>query len=221
METKVIIFDFDGTLTVSKSSTWERIWKKVNAEDLDKELYNKYHNNEIDYDTWLKIGVQEIAKRGYKLQDLQELVSSIKFINDIETVLKFLTENNIKIYILSGGIKTVIKSALKDLNKYITHIEAPDFLFDNNGNLLKHVSLSHNPENKHEFVSQIVTKEEVLPQEVLFIGNGKNDETVYLSKVNTLCFNADNADYTNKKIWHNFVETKTLKDILPFISCKK
>ena len=40
MKTKVVIFDFDGTLTVSKTSTWGRIWEKIDALDEDEKLMN-------------------------------------------------------------------------------------------------------------------------------------------------------------------------------------
>ncbi len=220
MQTKVVIFDFDGTLTISKSSTWARIWQKVDAVDLDYELYKMYHRGEIDYNTWLSRGAEEIGKRGYTLSNLKELACSMVLIQDIEQVFCYLKENGVKIYILSGGIKTLIKEKLSNLKKYVTHIEAPDFVFDKDENLVGSITPNHNPENKQEFVRIIIEKEGVLPDEVLFVGNGKNDESVYKTKVNTLCLNHDDADYTNKEIWHNSIETKTLLDILPYITCK-
>ena len=42
MKTKVVIFDFDGTLTISNSSTWARIWNKVNDPETDYKLYKMY-----------------------------------------------------------------------------------------------------------------------------------------------------------------------------------
>ena len=219
MQTKVIIFDFDGTLTISKSSTWVRIWEKVNALDIDEQLYKMYASGKIDYNTWLEMGFNEFKKRGYTESDLNELVENMVLIPDLEQTFQILTNKGIKLYILSGGLKIVIERKLKELAKYVQNIEASSFIFDSNGNLSGFVSPLCNPENKQEYVNYVLKSEKIKPEELLFVGNGKNDETVYITGVNTLCLNPDGANYDNKEIWHNVVETNTLKDILPFISC--
>lgn len=219
MKTKVVIFDFDGTLTVSKSSTWARIWEKVDALDEDERLMNMYFNNEIDYKTWVRLGFECIKEHDYKETDLDELVANMKLVDNVESVFKFMQDRNIKIYILSGGLKIAIEKTLKNLKNYVKQIEATNFLFDNNGNLCGYTVPHHNPENKFEFVSEVISNEQVNPKEVLFIGNGKNDETVYKTGANTLCLNSHKANYENKEIWHNTIKTNNLEEILPYISC--
>ena len=220
MQTKVVIFDFDGTLTISKSSTWARIWDKLNAKEVDEKYYLMFKAGEIDYNTWLKICFEEFKARGYTEKDLNELVASMKLINDIDYVFDYFKKHNIKIYILSGGIKTIIERVLGKMAEYLTNIEASNFLFEG-GQLSAFIPPMMNPENKQEYVNHIIKSLKVDPKEVVFVGNGKNDETVYLTGANTLCLNPDGADFSNKKIWHNYVETQTLKDILPFITCQK
>jgi len=219
MGTKVIIFDFDGTLTVSNSSTWVRIWNKINKPDVDYKYYLMYKNGEINYNQWLEKCFEEYKDSGYNETDLNELVKNTVLIKDLEKVFNFLMQKDIKIYILSGGLKVVIEKALKHICKFIKYIEASNFLFDEKGLLSKIVFPTCNPENKQEFVNLIIKNENVKPSQILFVGNGANDETVYKTGVRTLCLNPDDADYNNKKIWHNVVETETLEDILPFISC--
>lgn len=219
MKTKVVIFDFDGTLTVSKSSTWARIWEKVDALDIDMKLMKMYFDNEIDYPTWVKLGYDCIKERNYTEQDLDDLVANMQLLNNVEQVFKKCKESDIKIYILSGGLKVAIEKTLKHLKDYVKQIEATDFLFDAKGNLNGYTVPHHNPENKFEFVCEVIEKEQVDPKEVLFIGNGKNDETVYKTGVNTLCLNPDRANYQNKEIWHNTIKSDNLDDILPYISC--
>ena len=219
MKTKVVIFDFDGTLTVSKSSTWARIWEKVDALEVDEKLMNMYFNNEIDYETWVKLGYECIKEHKYNESDLDELVSNMRLVDNVENVFKFFKEKDIKIYILSGGLKIAIEKTLKHLKDYVKQIEATDFLFDEKGNLFGYTVPHHNPENKFEFVSEVIEKEQVNPKEVLFIGNGKNDETVYKTGVNTLCLNPHKANYENKEIWHNTIKTNNLEEILHYISC--
>ncbi len=219
MKTKVVIFDFDGTLTISKSSTWGRIWEKIDALEEDQRLMDMYFNNEIDYVTWVKLGYECIKEHNYTEQDLNELVANMKLIDNVEKVFKKFKENNIQIYILSGGLKIAIEKTLKSLKDYVKQIEATNFKFDENGKLNGFTVPHHNPENKFEFVSEVIAKEQVNPKEVLFVGNGKNDETVYQTGVNTLCLNPHKANYENKEIWHNTIKTDNLEEILTYISC--
>lgn len=219
MKTKVVIFDFDGTLTVSKSSTWARIWEKVDALDVDQKLMDMYFNNEIDYVTWVKLGFECIKEKNYTESDLDALVNSMKLVENVKSVFELLKQNNIQIYILSGGLKIAIEKTLKELTMFVKQIEATNFLFDKTGKLCDYTVPYHNPENKFEFVSDVIKNENVNPKEVLFIGNGKNDETVYKTGVNTLCLNPHKANYENKEIWHNTIKTNNLEEILPYISC--
>ena len=219
MKTKVVIFDFEGTLTITKTSVWARIWEKIDALDIDEKLINMYFNNEIDYETWVRLGYENFKERNYTEQDMNQLTNNIQLIENAEKVFKFLREKDIKIYILSGGIKIAIEKVLKDLKHYVKQIEATNLLFDEKGNLCSYSVPHHNPENKFEFVSEVIVNEQVNPKEVLYVGNSRNDETVYKTGVNTLCLNPHKANYENKEIWHNAIKTNNLEEILHYISC--
>ena len=54
MKTKLIIFDFDGTLSKPNKlpNSWARIWDKIGRADDDNRLYKEYVNGIIDYNTW-------------------------------------------------------------------------------------------------------------------------------------------------------------------------
>ena len=46
---KYVVFDFDGTLTITKkgSNSWYNTWSYLNALDEDDYLYTKYKNGEL------------------------------------------------------------------------------------------------------------------------------------------------------------------------------
>ena len=56
----------------------------------------------------------------------------------------------------------------------------------------------------------------------MFVGNGANDQTVYLSGARTLCINPDDADYKNSKYWNFYIEKcENLFEITEFLEkCK-
>lgn len=219
MKTKVVIFDFEGTLTVSKTSMWARIWERIDALDVDEKLVEMYFNNEIDYETWVRLGYENFKERNFTEQVMDQLMDEIQLIENAENVFRFLKENDIKIYILSGGIKIAIEKVLKDLKHYVKQIEATNMIFNSNGELCGYTVPHHNPENKFEYVSEVIANEQVNPKEILYVGNSRNDETVYKTGVNTLCLNPHKANYENKEIWHNTIKTNNLEEILPYISC--
>lgn len=216
MRTKVVVFDFDGTLTLSNQNSWARIWKEINALDVDKKYYDMYMAGDIDYDRWLEICFEEYKARGVNKPLLQKVAKQSIKINHLEEVFKYLNSRGISIYILSGGIDNTIRYILGDLIAYVKELDANVFVFDGD-EMVNFIPSNGDRCLKHNKINEILTKENVKPDELLFVGNGKNDETAYKSKARTLCLNADDTDPNNKTIWHNSITTDDLMDILKFI----
>ena len=77
----------------------------------------------------------------------------------------------------------------------------------------------HNLEDKSEYVNLLKEEYNVSGGDVLFVGNGANDETVYKSGAVTLCINPDGANTGDRQIWNHCIENCTdLKQILKFIN---
>lgn len=219
---KAVIFDFDGTLTKSKkgSNCWRRIWEYIDDIEYDDMLYNQFVENKIDEKQWFDLIIKRYAQKNVTNLTLSKISDSIEMLDDSFNVLKAIYEKDIKIFVLSGGVKQLIENVLKRENvlKYITSIEAYDFLFDDNGKLTNYKSPIHNLENKCEYIEIIKQTYNLTSEEdILFIGNGKNDETAYQSGVMTLCINPDDADYENKEKWkHTIKNCSSLKEILSY-----
>ena len=91
------------------------------------------------------------------------------------------------------------------------------FVFDGE-NFLKIEKANEPFDDKHKYVDQIKKENDVSGNEILFVGNGANDQTVYLTGARTLCINPDDADYTNKKYWNNYIKNcKNLTEIIKFL----
>lgn len=221
MKTKVIVFDFDGTISrVDKGfNCWNAVWKKLNALEVDKKYYNMYKAKQITYTEWCDAIEKEFIARGIKQEMLNEIGKNIPLMNDAKEFFKILKNNNIKSYILSGGIKNIIEESIKSIREYIEDIQADNLLFDDNGKMTKiELTEGHNVAQKDEYVNILLKKHNILPNELLFIGNGANDEDVYKSGVRTLCFNPDGANYENKRIWNDTIFGDSLMDVLPYIN---
>ena len=208
---KAIVFDFDGTLTQNRkgSNCWYEIWKYINDIDYDNYLYNLYMNKEIDENEWFNLIIQRYKKTGVKREYLKNISKTIEILPKTYETIKYLFENNVKIFILSGGIRQIICDILKreKIDKFITSVEAYDLVFDTDGKLIDYKRpVIHNLENKNEYVEIIKKQYNIKSDDILFVGNGSNDEKVYLSGVKTLCINPDDADINNKVVWTYVIE---------------
>ena len=220
MKTKLIIFDFDGTLSKPNKlpNSWARIWDKIGRADDDERLYKEYVNGIIDYNTWADEVLKIYREEKVSIALLKNIAKETRLLDNSEEVLKLLYEHNIKIIILSGGIKNIIKFVLGKNQKYIYKIEAQEIKFDSEGIVNEITKLDHFVEDKSQYVSSVLKTFKVSANEALFFGNGKNDEDVYKTQVKTICINPDDANYKDRKIWSEVIlKSNNLKDILPFV----
>lgn len=220
MKTKAIIFDFDGTLTLNENnstSSWGRVWRALDDVETDNKLYNMFASGEIDDETWIRLIEERFVELNLQETVCENLANEITLISGIEDAFKFFNDNKIKIYIISGGVRNIIDFKLKNLRNLVTRIEGYNFIF-NNKNFESIERKSEPLDNKHKYVEQIKKENNFSGDEILFVGNGSNDQTVYLSGARTLCINPEDADFKNKKYWTNYIEIcNNLSEIIKFL----
>lgn len=224
---KAVVFDFDGTLTKNRkgSNCWFEIWKYIDDLEYDGVLFNKYKNKEIDSLQWLDLIFKRFKEKGVKREYLQNIAKSIEILPGTHETLKKLYENDVKIFILSGGVRQIIEEILKreKIDGFITAIETYDLFFNENGELVGYDRPNvHSLESKNEYIEVIKQRYNLSGNEILFVGNGSNDETVYLSGAKTLCINPDDTDMSNRKIWNFGIENcENLMQILEYCGIKQ
>lgn len=220
-KTQAIIFDFDGTLTKDKlnRTTWESIWVELGySEKLCQELHQKYNKKEISHAEWCKITEEKFKERNLHKADVEKIASKIHLIKGVRKTLSKISNEGIKIYIVSGSIDIIIKKVLGNLSQYIEEIKANYFKFNSAGFLTEIVGTKYDFEGKSYFISQIAEELNVSPKDILFIGNSINDRFAYLSGARTLCINPSLTDPSDSKIWHNCIQScDNLEEILPYI----
>ena len=220
-KTKLVIFDFDGTLSKPDkiNNTWARIWNKIDMLDEDDRLFELYKNKEITYLQWVDEIVKIFRNNNVTNAMFTSLANEIELLDNCEKVFKIFYENGIKICILSGGVKNIIEEKVKNFSRYITKIEAEFLTLDENG-VVNGAKLSDsNIEDKSHFILKQMKEYDLKKEEVVFVGNSYNDEEAYKSGATTICINPVETDYTNKTIWTYYIEqTNDLTTILPFIN---
>lgn len=219
--TEMIFFDFDGTLSCRNinKNTWESLWLEVGfPKEACRDLHAKYSNNKITHDEWCELTLERFKEKKMSREIVERVASRIELIEGIEEMFSFLYQQNIKIFILSGSVKTIVQSKLGELCKYVEDISANIFTFDRDSKLSNIIGTNFDFEGKADYVIDSCNKYRVNPNNVLFVGNSLNDESVSRSGANTLCINPKFTNHTNKDVWHNYIlECNNLCEIRNFI----
>ena len=221
-QTKVVVFDFDGTLTCGKTNqtTWESIWTSLGYRITDcQELQLRFIRGEISHDEWCKLTEEKfVAKHLHKVA-VENIAQRIKLLPGVKETFAMLEEKNIKIYIVSGSIFDVIKKVLgSSVHHYIDGIKANHFFYNNSGMLLKIVGTKYDFEGKANFLREIAAELQISTKDILFVGNSFNDRFAYQSGARTLCINPKETDPTNFAVWNDCIKTCTnLKEIIQYV----
>ncbi len=221
-KTAAVVFDFDGTLTVSNKlrTTWETLWT-ILGYDIDEceELHAKFSKKEITHEEWCLLTEKKFIERKLCKDQLDTLIEKTELIDGIEEVFSELDRRDIKVYIVSGSIKNLIRKSLGGLYQYVSGgIDANEFDFDEEGYLTQILGTEYDFEGKAKRIAKIAEELRIRPDQVLFVGNSLNDEWVRTSGARTLAVNPKNTNMYNKNIWDDcIVNCRSLKEIMKYV----
>ncbi|WP_158712638.1 HAD family hydrolase [Parabacteroides pacaensis] len=220
---KVIVFDFDGTLTYNNGlrSSWEKIWVHLGYKVQDcQEYYNQFKEGKIDHSEWCKITCKAFKNKQMSRGTLESVSKDIQLMDGAKEVLyKMKNEDHLKLYIVSGSIIQLIEYVWGDnIDDYFEGYNANILLFHRNNMLARIIGTEFDFAGKAEYIKKIAKDEKLKStSEILFIGNSDNDEYAYRSGAQTLCFNPKLTNVNNKKIWHRHYRADSFHDLYNYI----
>lgn len=226
LKTKAIVFDFDGTLTRHQvcQSTWEEMWNELgyNINDCRK-LANKFYTKEISHQQWCDETCKKFREKSCTMRHVKNVASRIPLVKGSKTLIKNINKRGIYVFLLSGSIDRLIEEVLNKncIKDCFTDIKSNKFVMRKN-KLDKIIGTRYDFENKPDFIKEIIDTYNILPSQILFVGNSHNDEYVYMSGCQTLCINPHNTDVYNTTKWHHYIEkASTVLGIEEYISIDK
>lgn len=220
-KTRAVIFDFDGTLTSGKTirTTWESIWSSLDYDvKCCQELHLRFNRNEITHAEWCKLTEQCFRKRNLHREMVDKIASGIHLLKGVKATFQELQKRDIKIYIVSGSILSVIRSVLGSNYQYIDGIKANQFRYNESGFLTEIIGTKYDFEGKASFISEVAAELKISTKDILFVGDSINDQFAYISGAKTLCINPKLTDITNRTIWNDCIPIcRDLREILPYV----
>ena len=217
---KTVFFDFDGTLTKNCIATWYQINNimKRNGAPITGELYQMFMNEQINYKEWCELTIEKMKKYNVLKADLDQVSLETKLINGVNETFEKLHNNGWRIHIISGGISQVIRQVLGDSLKFVDNISANEVFFNEDGTLKNIIATEFDYKGKATYIENYMKATNSSKDELVFVGNGSNDEFVASTGITTICLNPDDTDPNNKEVWkYALVDSNNLQDTLSII----
>lgn len=220
--TKVVIFDFDGTLTRRDIglTTWEQIWVDLgySVNECGK-YFLQFRDGKITHQEWCDITCDHFQRKSFNRDHLTKLSTRIELMPGVSDLINNLDSKDIKMYILSGSIREIIINVLGDLSPKFERIQANRMRFSESGVLSKIEGTLFDFEGKATFISDIAKSERCSPIDVLYVGNSVNDAWAFRSGARTLCVNPRFTDPTNEQMWtYRILRMEDAREILEFVN---
>jgi HAD superfamily phosphoserine phosphatase-like hydrolase len=220
--TKAVVLDFDGTMTSRKEdiTTWEKIWVSLGYDINDCSKYHRqYSEGKLSHSQWCDITRDKFRQKGLRESQLLDVAKTIELIPGCREVLNLLQSHNIKLYIVSGSIRQIIKNVLGKMYELFDEVKANELTFDSDGRLSKIKGTKYDFEGKADFIKAVIQDNGFSPLEVLFIGNSCNDVWASQSGAKTLCVNPRFTDPNNVEHWtYCLRKMYDLRTIMEFVA---
>lgn len=202
---KIIVFDFDGTLTTRDENVWLKFWQRLGySTDKDSycmQLFKAFRDRQIPFSKWCSLTADAFREGGLSMDLLIDVSKQTQFLNNLSSSLKRFSENGFLIFIATDNIKQFVHNALGENAKYIEEIFANEVTFDRNGILESIIGNNVEIGNKAKSIMAIFEKYNASPEDVIFVGNSYNDEGVRSTGCTTICVNPKKTDPNNKEFW--------------------
>jgi phosphoserine phosphatase len=206
---KLVVFDVDGTLT-QHSSVWWRLHELFGTTNEGRIYFDQYFAGEIDYEQWADYDAA--LWKGQPVDRVMEVVRNTQIVDGAVEAISTLREYKIKTAILSGGLDIMADD--------IAHRVGIEYVLTNklihrNGYLTGTVENVIGWAEKAKCIHQIFDHFKVAPEESAFIGDGRNDISVFSVVGLSIAFNPSDQDVA--KAAEVVVSENDLRAILPYI----
>ena len=193
MNTKLICFDFDDTLTAENS--WHTLNTALGITPAeDAKMYHAYKVGTLSYLERMEKISACYRMHGLATKDtIERTLHHITLKHDAQLVIKVLQDRGYKVAIISGSFVPGVLYHAARLGE--TKVFASSRLhYDSEGNFAELQSAGHESDTKMQHVRELCTKFGIAVTDCAYIGNSANDIPIFRIVGQAICFN-DSTDY--------------------------
>jgi phosphoserine phosphatase len=206
---KLVVFDVDGTLT-KHSSIWWRIHELFGTTVEGKMYYDQYFAGEISYDQWADYDAALWKDKPVEI--VMETVRAAKLVPGAVETISILKENSIETAILSGGLDIMADDIGRRLS--IDYV-LTNKLHQRNGLLTGTVDNLVAWGGKAKEISKINDYFGVTLEDTAFVGDGRNDVSVFNVVGLSIAFNPEDQEVADAA--DVVIQEDDLRSILPHV----
>jgi len=199
----------DGTLT-KHSSVWWRLHEHFGTTVEGKLYYNQYFAGEINYDQWADLDAS--LWKGKTLEEVMKVVHATKLAPGAKETIQALQKHNLKTAILSGGLDIMADDIGRRVG--IDYV-LTNRLYHHNGVLTGEVENLVAWGEKSEVISQINNHFDIPLEETAFVGDGRNDMSVFKIVGFSIAYNPEDQEVANAA--DVVIKKDDLRAILPHL----
>ena len=209
LDVRLVVFDVDGTLT-QHSSIWWRLHEIFDTTKDGRVYFDQYFAGEINYQKWSDLDAA--LWTGRPLSAVIEAVKNTKLVQGAKETIDALHDNGIDTAILSGGLDIMADSIATRVG---IDFVLTNKLLSKDGKLLGVVENVVGWADKDQHIHTILEHFDVSLQQTAFVGDGRNDLSVFKIVGLSIAFNpkenevAEAADVV--------IRDDDLRAILPYI----
>jgi phosphoserine phosphatase len=199
LDIRLVVFDVDGTLT-KHNSVWWRLHEHFGTTVEGKLYYDQYFAGEINYEQWADLDAG--LWKGKTLEEVMEVVHATQLAIGAKETIQILKDNDLKTAILSGGLDIMANDIGRRVG--IDYV-LTNTLYHQDGVLTGEVENLVAWGDKSEVILQINAHFEIPLEKTAFIGDGRNDMSVFKVVGLSIAYNpedqevADSADVVIRK----------------------
>jgi phosphoserine phosphatase len=206
---KLVVFDVDGTLT-QHSSVWWRLHELFGTTKEGRIYFDQYFAGEISYQQWADYDTA--LWKGQPVDRVMEVVRNTQVVKGAVETIQTLREYNIKTAILSGGLDIMADDIARRVG---IDFVLTNKLIHKNGYLTGAVENVIGWAEKAKFIHRILDHFGVSSAETAFVGDGKNDMTVFSVVGLSIAFNPTEKEVADAA--NVVIKEDDLRAILPHI----
>lgn len=209
LNTQLVVFDVDGTLT-KHSSVWWRLHQHFDTTIEGKLYYDQYFAGEIDYDTWADLDAG--LWKGKTLEEVMKVVEATQLTLGAKETIQTLKDHDLKTAILSGGLDVMANDIGRrvGIDYVLTNI-----LRHENGILTGEVDNLVAWGGKADVVRQLNKHFKIPLENTAFVGDGRNDMSVFEVVGLSIAFNPEDQDVADAA--NIVVRDDDLRAIVPHV----
>jgi len=172
---KLVCFDLDGTVIDDTVFIWQTIHDYLNTDKKKrKKAADDFINKKISYKQWAEHDLELWKEKNATKEDLMNAIKPLKLMKGALETLNTLKRAGLKLAVISGSLDIALEKVLPNHSEIFDDIYINHLIFDGN-NIKELKSTAFDFEHKAAALMEICKKENILPEECVFVGDHNND----------------------------------------------